>query len=61
MNIDLKKKERDALQMFVLKATNPNVMAAMGLRFGGPEYQAAIKVAEELNRIGPFDPDCDKW
>lgn len=61
MNINLIKAERDALVMLLAKATDPAVMAAIGLQFGGPECQAALKVWKELQRIGEFDPDCDPW
>lgn len=61
MNINLKKQQRDALSMFLAKTSAPAIMAAVGLEFGGPEYQAALLVWKELQKIGPFDPDCDDW
>lgn len=61
MNISLKKAERDALSMLLLKATQPDRMVAMGLQFGGPEFQVAMKLSGELKALGSFDPDCDDW
>ena len=48
MNITLTKEEHDALNMLLLKATQPDRMAAMGLRFGGPEYRAAMSLYNQL-------------
>lgn len=60
MRVDLKKAERDALTMFLALTSSPSVMEAVGLKFGGHEYQAALKMWKALHEVGPFDPDCDE-
>jgi hypothetical protein len=59
MNIQLDKAERDALKTYLLFATAPYVMSSIGFKPGGLEFRTAMKVIDELKRIGPFDPDCD--
>lgn len=61
MNIDLNKEERAALNRLLLIATNPFQMVNMKFRPYGEEFRVAMKVTDELRRLGSFDPDCDKW
>lgn len=61
MNIPLDKAEREALKMLLLIATGPDAMASMQFKTSGLEFRTAMKVVNELQRIGPFDPDCDGW